>query len=145
VTSPLSITAPNNDYITIGCDSYTKKEVTDKIDGLVNSAPGLLDTLGEIATYLGNPASTSTSLISLIGTKANSTETFTRSNIGSDYFLGGLGNKRFASFGTNTNELIFEIQDTVGTMASDAFMSALTLKLNPLTKKYHVIYQILYL
>ena len=45
------------------------------------TAPGLLDTLGEIAAYLGNPTDTNTSLISLISTKANASETFFKSKI----------------------------------------------------------------
>ena len=135
VTSPLSITAPNSDHITIACDSYTKQEVRDKITELVDSAPNLLNTLGEISRYLGNPTDTTTSLLSIIGTKANSTDTFARSKIDQDYLLGGLGNKRFISLGTTSNELIFQIQDTMGNMTSDAFVSALTLKMNTDTKQ----------
>ena len=76
MSSPLSITATSDSYLTIACDSYTKKEVTDKIGDLVNSAPLLLDTLGEIASYLGNPSDASTSLITTIANKANSSDTF---------------------------------------------------------------------
>ena len=100
----------------------------------MNSAPGLLDTLGEIAAYLGNPTDTSTSLISLISTKANASETFFKSKIDNDYYL-GLGNKRFTSLGTTENKLIFEIQDTMGTIFNDAYYPALTFQMNTITKK----------
>ena len=70
VSTPLSISATSDDHLSITIDSYNKKEVDDKITGLVNSAPGLLDTLGEIATYLGNPTNTATNLITLIDKKS---------------------------------------------------------------------------
>ena len=57
-------------------DYALKTYVTTAVNALVNSAPGLLDTLGEIAAYLGNPTNTSTNLIALISTKANSSDTF---------------------------------------------------------------------
>jgi hypothetical protein len=134
VTSPMAISATSDDYLSITCDSYNKKDVDDKISALVNSAPGLLDTLGEIATYLGNPANTSTNLITLIGTKANSLDTFSKSKLDSDYYLGGLGNKRIVSLGTTENKLIFEIQDTMGTIFNDAYYQALALKMDTTTK-----------
>ena len=127
MTTPLSISATSDDYLSISSDTYNKKEVDDKFTALVNSAPGLLDTLGEIASYLGNPTNTSTSLITLIGTKANSTDTFSKSKLDSDYYLGGLGNKRIVSLGTTENKLIFEIQDTMGTIFNDAYYQAFAL------------------
>jgi len=45
---PLSISATSNDYLTIACDSYTKKEVRDEIANLVGSAPEVLNTLQEM-------------------------------------------------------------------------------------------------
>ena len=65
----MAISATSDDYLSITCDSYNRKQVDDKISGLVNSAPGVLDTLGEIASYLGNPTNTSTNLMSLIEKK----------------------------------------------------------------------------
>ena len=145
MSSPMSISETSDDYLSITIDSYNKKEVDDKITGLVNSAPGLLDTLGEIATYLGNPTNTATNLITLIDRKANSTDTFSKSKLDSDYYLGGLGNKRIVSLGTTENKLLFEIQDTMGTSFNDVYYQALALKMNTTTKKYHVIYLIIYL
>ena len=135
VSTPLSISATSDDYLSITSDTYNKKEVDDKFTGLVNSAPGLLDTLGEIALYLGNPTNTATNLITLIDKKANSTDTFTKSKIDSDYYLGGLGNKRIVSLGTTENKLLFEIQDTMGTSFNDVYYQALALKMNTATKK----------
>ena len=106
MSTPLSISATSDDYLSITSDTYNKKEVDDKFTGLVNSAPGLLDTLGEIASYLGNPTHTATNLITLIDKKANSTDTFTKSKIYSDYYLGGLGNKRIVSLGTTEKIII---------------------------------------
>ena len=131
----MSILASSDDYLTISCDSYTKQEVNNKFTSLVNSAPGLLDTLGEIASYLGNATNTATNLITLINRKADSTDTFTKSKIDSDYYLGGLGNKRIVSLGTTENKLLFEIQDTMGTSFNDVYYQALALKMNTATKK----------
>ena len=134
VTSPLSITTPNSNYITIIRDSYNKSEINNKISDLVNSAPTLLDTLGEISADLGNPTNTSTNLISLISNKANSSDTFYKSKIDNDYYL-SLGNKRFSSLGTTESKLIFEIQDTMGTIFNDAYYPALTFQMNTITKQ----------
>ena len=76
VAYPMAISATSDDYLSITCDSYNKKQVDDKISALVNSAPELLNMLGEIASYLGNPTDTSTSLISTIALKANISDTF---------------------------------------------------------------------
>ena len=136
VTSPLSIVTTNDEYITINSDTYTKKAVDDKISELVNSAPELLNTLGEISSYLGNPTNTSTNLITLISNKANSNETFTKSKIDDDYYLEGLGNKRIISLGTiANNKLIFQIQDTLGSNVSDSYFNGLTLQMDTTTKK----------
>ena len=131
----MSFSSDDNKITINGIDAYTKEEITSKFNALVNSAPGLLGTLGEIAAYLGNPTNTSTNLISLISTKANSTDTFAKSKIDTDYYLGGLGNKRFTSLGTTENKLIFEIQDTMGTSFNDAYYPAITFQMNTTTKQ----------
>ena len=73
VSAPLSISATSDDYLTIACDSYNKKEVTDKFTDLIGNAPVLLDTLQEIATIIGNPSNITTNFIATIATKANET------------------------------------------------------------------------
>ena len=136
VTSPLTIVTTNDEYLTINSDTYNKQTIDNKISALVNSAPELLNTLGEIAAYLGNPTNTSTNLITLISNKANSNETFTKSKIDDDYYLGGLGNKRIISLGTiSNNKLIFQIQDTLGSNVSDSYFNGLTLQMDTTTKK----------
>ena len=66
-------------------DTYSTKEyVTQKISELVNSAPGTLDTLNEIAAALNNDSNFATTIIAQLGTKVDkvgdkqlSTEDFT--------------------------------------------------------------------
>lgn len=66
-------------------DTYSTKEyVTQKISELVNSAPGTLDTLKEIAAALNNDSNFATTIITQLGTKVDkvkgkqlSTEDFT--------------------------------------------------------------------
>lgn len=66
-------------------DTYSTKEyVTQKISELVNSAPGTLDTLQELAAALNNDSNFATTIITQLGTKVDkvkgkqlSTEDFT--------------------------------------------------------------------
>ena len=55
-------------------DAYTKTQVDEKVSDLVNSAPETLDTLNELATALGNDPNFATTMTTLIGTKANSSD-----------------------------------------------------------------------
>ena len=134
VTSPLSIATTNDSYLSISCDSYTKEEVTYKISSLVNSAPALLDTLGEIATYLGNPSDTSTSLITTTSNKANTSETFLKSVINNDVYLTVSPNKRIVGT-TTANQFKFQILDNQGTTFTDAWIDVGILDFNITTKK----------
>jgi hypothetical protein len=49
-----------------------------KVAGIVNSAPATLDTLNELATALGNDPNFATTTATLIGTKANSADVYTK-------------------------------------------------------------------
>ena len=56
-------------------DTYSTKEyVTQKISELVNSAPGTLDTLNEIAAALNNDSNFATTIITQLGTKVDKVE-----------------------------------------------------------------------
>ncbi len=56
-------------------DTYsTKKYVTQKISELVNSAPGTLDTLNEIAAALDNDSNFATTIITQLRTKVDKVE-----------------------------------------------------------------------
>ena len=53
-------------------DTYSTKEyVTQKISELVNSAPGTLDTLKELAAALNNDSNFATTIITQLGTKVD--------------------------------------------------------------------------
>lgn len=56
----------------------TKVYVNDAIAALVNAAPGVLDTLKELADAIGDDANFSTTITNLIGTKANKLIDFNR-------------------------------------------------------------------
>jgi hypothetical protein len=58
------LTTPSN-----ASDAATKSYVDTSISNLVNSAPGALDTLAELATALGNDASFSTTITNSLATK----------------------------------------------------------------------------
>ena len=89
-TSPLSFITPTSNILTLKCDAYTTKEIDDKFTNLIDTAPSLLDTLGEISRFLGNPTDTTTSLISTIALKAAINDTFLKSKIDNDVYLGGV-------------------------------------------------------
>ena len=56
-------------------DTYSTKEyVTQKISELVNSAPGTLDTLKELAAALNNDSNFATTVITQLGTKVDKVE-----------------------------------------------------------------------
>ena len=59
-----NLTAPVNDL-----DAATKKYVDDEVAGLVDSAPGTLDTLNELAAALGDDPNFSTTITTSIATK----------------------------------------------------------------------------
>ena len=59
-----NLTAPSNDL-----DAATKKYVDDEIAGLVDSAPGTLDTLNELAAALGDDADFANTITTSIATK----------------------------------------------------------------------------
>lgn len=51
---------------------YSKREINDKFDQIANSAPGMLDTLGELADALGNDASFASTMTQALNEKAGS-------------------------------------------------------------------------
>jgi hypothetical protein len=59
----------------VAADYATNTSVTNAINALVNSAPGSLDTLNELATALGNDANFASTITAVLGAKldANST------------------------------------------------------------------------
>lgn len=56
---------------TVGTDGANKSYVDTSIAALVDSAPGTLDTLNELAAALGDDPNFATTMTTLIGTKAN--------------------------------------------------------------------------
>ena len=68
--SPLSITTPKFDYLTISCDSYTKAETVAKISDVVGAAPALLNTLVELSAALGNDHNYATTIANALAAKA---------------------------------------------------------------------------
>ena len=70
VASPLSITTPNFEYLTISCDSYTKEETRTKISEVVGAAPALLNTLVELSAALGDDHNYATTINTALTAKA---------------------------------------------------------------------------
>lgn len=60
-------------------DAYTKTQVDKKVSDLVNSAPETLDTLNELANALGSDPNFATTVANQIGTKANSSDVYNKS------------------------------------------------------------------
>ena len=68
----------NNQIINVGAptadtNAATKKYVDDEIDGLVNGAPGALDTLNELANALGDDSNFASTMTTSLATKAATT------------------------------------------------------------------------
>ena len=67
--------------------TFTKSEVDNRIANLVDSAPATLNTLKEVATALNNDKNLSTSNTNLIGTKANQSTTYTKTEVEQNLIL----------------------------------------------------------
>ena len=130
----ITLSSGTNNITITGIDAYSKSAVDTKFSDLINSAPSTMDTLNEIAAIIGNSSSISSTLITLISQKANSSETFLKSIVNNDVYL-PLLNKRFISTGTINNKLLLQIQDNVGNIINDAWYDGLSLELDINTKK----------
>jgi hypothetical protein len=62
-------------------DIATNADVSTAISSLVDSAPGTLDTLNELAAALGDDPNHVTTMTTLIGTKADQTTTYTKTEV----------------------------------------------------------------
>ena len=62
----ISFTSTDNSITIDGIDAYTKTATATEIGKLVNGAPAVLDTLKEIADFIGDSTSITGSLINLI-------------------------------------------------------------------------------
>ena len=85
----------------------------------MNGAPAVLDTLKEIADFIGDSTTISGNLINLISNKSNSSDTFLKSVINTnDISLTLSPNKRI--LGTSTaNQFKFQILDNQGASFTD--------------------------
>lgn len=55
------------------------------VNGLINSAPGLLDTLGEIAAFAQNNELDISNLTNLVNAKANAADVYTKAELGPNF------------------------------------------------------------
>jgi hypothetical protein len=74
VASPLSITTPNFEYLTISCDSYTNSQSDSNLSALVGAAPALLNTLVELSAALGDDQNYATSVADALAAKASTSD-----------------------------------------------------------------------
>jgi uncharacterized protein YpuA (DUF1002 family) len=63
--------------------TYTKTEVDDKCNNIIAGAPNALNTLKELSDALGSDANYSTTVLNHIGTKANSTDVYSKAEVNS--------------------------------------------------------------
>jgi hypothetical protein len=93
---------------------------------------------------MGNNGTLSSSLINSIATKANTSDTFTKSVINNDVYLTIDINKRIV--GTlSDNKFKVQICDDQGTFASDDRKDVATIEFNTLTKKQNALLKMRYL
>ena len=70
----------------------TPSDITTAINNLVNSAPGALDTLSELATALGNDANFASTITTALAGKAPQSTTYTKTEVDSAIAAGAGGN-----------------------------------------------------
>jgi hypothetical protein len=140
----ISFSSTDNTITIDGIDSYTNTETKSEIAKLVGSAPAVLDTLQEIAAFIGDSTTVSGSLINLISNKANTSDTFFKSVSNNDAYLTTSPNKRIVGAST-ANQFKFQIFDNQGTTFSDAWIEVGTIDFNITTRKQNSQLKILYL
>lgn len=84
----------------LGYTPVSPTQLTTEVNNLINAAPGALNTLGELATALGNDASFATTVTNALSLKANTSSLSTVATSGS---YSDLTNK--PTIPTNTNQL----------------------------------------
>lgn len=67
---------------------YTKTEVDQLVNGLIQGAPGALDTLNELAAALGDDANFATTVANQLALKANAAEVYTKAESDARYVQG---------------------------------------------------------
>jgi len=68
--------------VTVDLSAYdTSAQVDTKVAGIVDSAPATLDTLNELAAALGDDANHVTTMTTLVGTKADQSTTYTKTEV----------------------------------------------------------------
>ena len=83
---------------------------------------------------IGDSSTITSSLISAIANKANTSDTFLKTIVSNDVYLPIL-NKQFVSSSTTNNKLILQTQDSVGGTIGDNWYDALTLEMDINTPK----------
>ena len=127
-TAPTAAVATNTTQV--ATTAYVRGEVA----ALVNSAAGTLDTLGEIATALGNDANLSTTLTSSIALKAPlASPTFTGTNTVANITVSGTSNMSANgvqfSDGTQTKIAVPSLTTTTTTVSAAYNLSTVGLTL----------------
>ena len=127
-TAPTAAVATNTTQV--ATTAYVRGEVA----ALVNSAAGTLDTLGEIATALGNDANLSTTLTSAIALKAPlASPTFTGTNTVANITVSGTSNMSANgvqfSDGTQTKIAVPSLTTTTTTVSAAYNLSTVGLTL----------------
>lgn len=67
---------------TVYSSNRTDSQIAAAVANLVNSSPAALDTLAELASSLGNDANFATSMTNALALKANSSDIYTRTELG---------------------------------------------------------------
>lgn len=92
---------------------YTRTETDNKIQsavsGLVDQAPETLDTLNELADALGNDPNFATTVSNQIGTKANSADVYTKSQVYTKTETDSLLNGKVSSTAVTSIQVVDEI------------------------------------
>jgi hypothetical protein len=116
-----------------GVDAYAKEQVNTKFSDLIGSAPVVLNTLQEIAAVIGDSSTVTTTLINAIATKANTSDTCTKTIVNNDCILTLDNNKRIIA--TLDNKIKFQAFDNDGTIVSDSWVVLASIEWNTDTNK----------
>lgn len=98
-------------------DAYTKTETNNQIDtkvaALVNQAPETMNTLDELAAALGDDPNFATTIANQIGTKANSADVYTKSDIdGKGFATTTQLNSKVSGTGVTNMQVVTELPES---------------------------------
>ena len=107
--------------------TYTKSDVDAKFTNIINGAPDALNTLKELSDALGSNPNFSTTILSQIGSKANTADTFLKTTVGVNRILDFSNDYRLTA---GSGAVKVQKLDNDGAIVTDSWVDVATFNFN---------------